>query len=112
MKRPIEIRRGDGRELTIVWSNGEQQHLTGERLRTQCPCAACREARGDDSHAKPLTGGKKSLLRIVESSKVEEIALDKVWPVGNYAIGIRFGDGHDSGIFTFEYLVSLAANTA
>jgi DUF971 family protein len=108
---PLEIRRAGSHGLTIAWSDGNTQELSSEVLRRNCPCAGCREARGDESHAKPLTGerasGKKRSLAIVQNTLQEELDLSTIWGVGQYALGIRWGDGHDSGIYTFEYLKSL-----
>lgn len=81
-------------------------NISSENLRRQCPCAECREKRGDDTHAKPLTGKKRSLA-IVESSLEQELELQEIWAVGQYAIGMRWADGHDSGIYTFEFLREL-----
>ncbi len=108
-KVPVEIKRGDGRLLTITWSDGHIDRLVTENLRKQCPCATCRELRGDTSHAAPLTS-KKGLLRVIESTKEEETLMTKVWPVGNYALGIEWGDGHNSGIYTYQYLEEIAGS--
>jgi DUF971 family protein len=64
--------------------------------------------RGDTTHSKPLTG-KKSLLKIVESSKDEEIRLESIWSVGNYALGVKWGDGHSTGIYTYDNLFTIAS---
>jgi DUF971 family protein len=103
---PIEIKRIKGDGLSIVWSDGRHQSLSNIILRERCPCAFCREARGDESHSKPLTG-KKSPFTILKTTKEEETDLQEVWAVGNYAIGIRWGDNHNSGIYTFAYLYEL-----
>jgi DUF971 family protein len=107
---PTEIKRistATGHSLKITWNDGMVQELSGRTLRQQCPCAACKETRGDTSHAKPLSP-KKSALRIIESTIEEEVNLVQVWGVGNYAVGLRWGDGHDSGIYTFSFLRSLS----
>jgi DUF971 family protein len=41
---------------------------------------------------------------VISSSSEQETDLAAVWAVGNYAVGIRWGDNHDSGIFTYELL--------
>ena len=93
--------------LLITWSDGVQSELSSEQLRRNCPCAGCREMRGDDSHAKPLTGKKRSLT-VIQSSLQQELELVEVWGVGQYAVGIRWADGHGSGIYTFDHLRALA----
>jgi DUF971 family protein len=103
---PREIRRNESNGLVISWTDGLVQEISSATLRSQCPCAECREKRGDDGHSKPLTP-KKRALRVIESSLDQELSLEQIWAVGQYAIGLRWGDGHDSGIYTFEYLRSL-----
>jgi len=103
---PSEIRRNGSTALVITWTDGVVSNISSENLRRQCPCAECREKRGDDTHAKPLTGKKRSLA-IVESSLEQELELQEIWAVGQYAIGMRWADGHDSGIYTFEFLREL-----
>ncbi len=114
---PVEIRRHQEHGLDVRWSNGTESKLSTKVLRTNCPCATCREARGEGSHEKPLSGApvgsggtkKPSLsLRIIDSSIEEELNLAEVWPVGNYAIGLRWGDGHATGIYTYDLLYELS----
>lgn len=93
--------------VALTWADGVRQTIPSEKLRLQCPCAGCREARGDTTHAKPLTG-KKSSLKIISASKEEETKLKSLWAVGNYAVGLEWSDGHNSGIYTYEYLRELA----
>jgi len=108
---PKEIKRLQTSGLRITWSDGAIHEINSEVLRKGCPCAGCREARGDDSHAKPLTGKKRS-LSIVQNTAEDELSLKEIWGVGQYAIGIKWGDGHDSGIYTFDYLRELANVTS
>ena len=52
------------------------------------------------------------MLKVLENSVEESVKLDQLWPIGHYAVGIKFRDGHDSGIFTFELLNQLATNSS
>lgn len=103
---PTEIRRTGTSGLTITWGDGSSSSLSSEVLRRECPCASCKEKRGDTTHAKPLTGKKRS-LSIVENTIEQETSLQEIWAVGQYALGIRWGDGHDSGIYPFALLREL-----
>ena len=105
---PIEIRREPEFGLTIAWSDGNKTRIPKEALRKMCPCASCREARGDESHASPLAPKKSSLLKVIEHTRDQELELKEIWAIGNYALGIEWGDGHNTGIYTYEYLQSLA----
>ena len=104
--QPTEIRRLGPQGISIRWADGITNTISCEKLRKNCPCATCKELRGDTTHSKPLTG-KISSLKIVDSSKEEEIRLEEIWGVGQYAIGMKWGDGHNSGIYTFDTLRAL-----
>lgn len=97
--------------LNLQWSDGRYSTIDSAALRKNCPCAECIEKRGGgESHSKPLSK-KSTLLKVLTATLEEETDLQEVWPVGNYAIGIRWGDKHDSGIFSYEYLLKLTDNT-
>lgn len=104
---PTEIKRLEGRGVSIAWSDAKESVITCETLKRNCPCAHCREKRGETGHSEPLTP-RKTMLRVIESSRDEELRLKKIWPVGQYAIGMEWGDGHQTGIYTFDYLRELA----
>lgn len=107
---PTNIRRLGEKGLEITWSDGITQKIDSEVLRRNCPCAVCREERGDASHAKPLsppTSAKKSLLKVIEHTAEESTRLMQVFAIGNYAIGIEWADKHSTGIYSYSLLVSL-----
>ncbi len=105
-RSPQKVARSND-NLTIEWTDGSCSTIPAIVLRKNCPCAGCRESRGDDSHSKPLTG-KRRALTIIDSSLEQETTLIHVWSVGAYAIGLKWKDGHDSGIYTFELLQQLS----
>jgi DUF971 family protein len=70
-------------------------------LRDGCPCATCREKR---SHPAPPT-----LLPVLSAAETQPLAIRAMKPVGNYAYAISFSDGHDTGIYTIEYLRELGS---
>ena len=107
IRLPRERSEREPSSLEIRWSTGEIVVLPGELVRRHCPCATCQEQRGDLSHSKPLAPKKSSLLRVVEATVEEATQIVQVWPIGNYAIGLRWGDGHDTGIFSFDLLRGL-----
>ena len=105
--KPTEIKRLNEASLRITWENGEIVTLSSKTLRELCPCALCKEQRGDTTHSKPLTS-KPSKLKIVEHTKDESLSLQSVSAVGTYAISLSWGDGHDTGIYTYQYLLELS----
>ncbi|MEZ4754249.1 MAG: DUF971 domain-containing protein [Bdellovibrionota bacterium] len=103
---PTDISRQGASGVRIVWSDGRVDELSSKKLRENCPSAVSKAKRGDQTHDKPLTA-KKSLLNIVEASSEEETSLVRIWGIGNYAIGMEWADGHNTGIYTYPFLREL-----
>lgn len=113
-RQPLELRKISTRGLKITWSDNSSIELASEILRRNCPCAGCREQRGEINHSAPLPTSAKSssLLKVIEHSVSEETQLEEIWAIGNYAIGVKWGDGHSHGIYTYELLDSLCRNNS
>jgi ATP-binding protein involved in chromosome partitioning len=92
--RPVDVRLIGDTELAIPWSDGHQSIYSFHHLRVHCPCAAC---------VDEWTGKKK----VSESQIRPDIRPLDFSPVGRYAIGFRWSDGHSTGIYTFERMRSL-----
>jgi len=87
---PVAIRNIPADErLEIEWDDGSLIRYRHEDLRVQCPCAGCRGHTPDQ--AKVISGK-------------EDVHIQHIEMVGNYAIRIHFDDGHDTGIYSFSYL--------
>lgn len=95
---PTELKRLEGRRLLIVWSDGHRRTYTYAELRENCPCATCRETHG------PPEPHPAELLPVISASEAQPIDITAMAPVGSYAYKISFNDGHDSGIYTFQWL--------
>jgi DUF971 family protein len=110
---PVKLKRlksdsGTGLALSITWSDGNTTRLSAAVLRDNCPCATCDEQRGGQTHANPLGSPRgKGLLKVVNSTAEEGYDLQQIWGIGNYAVGIQWGDGHNSGIYSFKILKEL-----
>ena len=97
MATPTNITRKSEDELEISWDDGQVLTYKVATLREACPCATCREKR----NAQPA---KPDPLQVLSHADVQPPRIVSMKPVGNYAYNIQFGDGHDTGIFTFEFL--------
>jgi DUF971 family protein len=86
----IELHKAS-KTLTLKYAPDEVYHLPAEFLRVHSPSA---EVQG---HGKP----------ILQFGKIG-VGLNKVEPAGQYALKLTFDDGHDSGLFTWDYLYQLA----
>ncbi|MEY3379494.1 MAG: gamma-butyrobetaine hydroxylase-like domain-containing protein [Hylemonella sp.] len=85
------------RVLEIVFSDGAHFHIPFELMRVYSPSA---EVQGHGPGQETLQTGKR------------EVGINALEPVGNYAVQPTFSDGHDSGIFSWEYLYYLGAEQA
>lgn len=81
--------------LIIDWDNEETSSIKLANLRYGCPCAVCVEDKNKKGEGYiPLYNEKETTVASIER-------------IGNYAIGITWKDGHNSGIYNFEYLNKL-----
>jgi DUF971 family protein len=89
--QPVEVRRDvERRTVHITWSDGHASEYPFAHLRGWCPCAACQGHSGDKRF---VAGGNDDLQRIA--------------PVGRYALSFVWGDGHETGIYAYPYLRQL-----
>jgi DUF971 family protein len=93
---PAELRVDHARAtLTIAFDNGETFALPAEYLRVESPSA---EVQGHSSAQKQTVAGKR------------HVKIETLEPIGNYATRIRFDDGHDTGLYSWDYLYELGRN--
>lgn len=105
--QPTSIHRGLNNSLVIGWSDGSSRVYSAGELRKSCPCANCREKNSAEA-SKPVTVGRKgALLPVLSAQEARPLTIEHMRPIGNYAYNISFSDGHDSGLFTFDYLLEL-----
>ena len=88
---------GASRVLEVVFSDGAQFRIPFELMRVYSPSA---EVKGHGPGQEVLQTGKR------------EVTLANLEPVGNYAVKPTFSDGHESGIFTWDYLYDLGQQQA
>ena len=90
---PTELRLDkDKRVLTVTFDDGQSFTLPAELLRVLSPSA---EVQGHSEAQRVTVAGKKA------------VGIVRLEPVGNYAARIVFDDGHDTGLFVWDYLRTL-----
>ncbi len=94
----LDLKKDKG--LTVEWADGTTSYYTIPYLRKYSPSADARQTRREQA-SNPLTVLPASAARTGEI-----VALDAEL-VGNYALRIRFSDGHDTGIYSWSYLRSI-----
>jgi len=93
---PTDIRyHRRSRVLELVYAKHPTAELSAEFLRVASPSA---EVRGHGVGQEVLQYGK------------QQVAISMIQPMGHYAIKLVFDDGHDSGIYTWDYLFHLATH--
>ncbi|WP_339338917.1 DUF971 domain-containing protein [uncultured Oceanicoccus sp.] len=85
------------RLLELIYSDGERYELSCEYLRVYSPSA---EVKGHGPEQEVLQIGKIN------------VSINAIEPVGNYALQLVFSDGHNSGIYSWDYLYQLATHKA
>lgn len=83
--------------LELAWDGETPVRVTYHHLRANCPCATCRDE---------WTG-----KRLLDPATIrQDLKLEGMEPVGNYAVRLSWNDGHSSGLYTWDALHTLAHN--
>lgn len=95
---PTQITLSKPDELTLKWNDGTSTSIQLKVLRDNCPCASCQ--------------GETVLLKTYKPAEQPELpgkyVLKNAQQVGSYALQVVWGDGHQTGIYTWEKLRSLS----
>ena len=93
---PEEIRlTDDGRTLVVTFENGETFTYGAEFLRVTSPSA---EVQGHHPSERKTVPGKKN------------VKITAIEPAGNYAVRLIFDDGHDTGLYSWDFLLETGRN--
>lgn len=96
---PTQIKIENGTHLAIKWDDNTSSRISLKYLREECPCANCK--------------GETILLKTIRPPQQNKNApgryeITNIEIVGGYAAKISWKDGHDTGIYSWEYLLTLA----
>lgn len=92
---PVEIKVKE-KYLQIKWDDNSETTIQLANLRRFCPCAICTSQ--EDTH-------KHDYIKVFSD---EQIVLKSINIVGNYAVGVRWADNHNTGIYDFNYLKKIS----
>jgi DUF971 family protein len=91
MPEPVEVRHERAaRRVVVRWADGHESIYPVDYLRSFCPCAMCQ--------------GHSPETRYLDLHDQELVHLDAV---GNYALGLTWQDGHNTGLYSFRLLREL-----
>ena len=96
MIEPRQIIEESDSELSIIWSDETETKYNAADLRRACPCAGC---------INEWTGEKM----LKAENIADELSFSSISIVGRYALNFHFSDGHETGIYSFDYLRKLSS---
>jgi DUF971 family protein len=95
---PTQIKKTENNSLMVNWNDGKVTEITLTKLRDECPCVNCKgESVLFESYIPIKTPFKAAGF----------YEIDKLESVGNYAISVKWKDGHDTGIYSWDILRNL-----
>ncbi len=96
MIQPVKVKLSSDKFLFIDWNDNNHSSFELTMLRRFCPCAVC------------LADREKQGKNYIPIFGKDQVTVENIKPVGNYALGIKWKDGHDTGIYEYQYLNKLA----
>lgn len=104
---PEHIAISKSRGIEIDWKDGHHSSYSVAVLRDECPCATCAGAHGTPPQKTDFAAPQNQFPMFKPAPKMV-----RVEPVGNYAIRIVWNDGHQAGIYSWDYLRKLCSCAA
>lgn len=95
--QPVRIDVPTPTDLAVEWGDGHTSRYDLEQLRRACSCAECTELRGQGQALWPRPGGPIGL-------EIHDAEL-----IGAWGLSVRWNDGHETGVYTWESLRALCA---
>jgi len=99
--KKVRVKKTEGTGIEIDWKDGHQSAWSFAWLRNACPCATCHEEREKTGRAPGEPKPKEQTLLVLYEAPVRPLEAS---PVGRYALKFSWSDGHESGIYSWEYL--------
>lgn len=99
--KKVRVMKTEGTGVAIEWKDGHASEWSFAWLRNACPCATCHEEREQSGRKPGDPKPKPQTLLVMYEAPVRPV---EVTPVGKYAMKFKWTDGHESGIYSWEYL--------
>ncbi len=97
---PEHIAISKSKGIKIDWKDHHHSDYSLEFLRDACPCASCTGAHGTEPQKTSYSDPPKELFPMYKP----KLKMLNVEPVGAYAMRVDWSDGHNTGIYSFDYL--------
>ena len=95
MIQPVKVTLSVDKFLIVEWNDNLHSSFKLTLLRRFCPCAVC------------LAEREKQGKNYIPIFGKDQVTVESIKSVGNYALGIEWKDGHDTGIYEYQYLQKL-----
>ena len=99
--KSVKVNVTTGTGMDIEWTDGHQSHYVFQWLRDACPCATCEESRKEDHRPRGVPASQPATVFPLYK---EPVRPKEVTPVGRYALNFKWNDGHETGIYSWDYL--------
>jgi DUF971 family protein len=96
----VKLHVSTGQGVDITWADGHESHYDFAYLREECPCATCNDERGKKQTFAAAAPASSAVLPMFKPKPRAQSAT----VMGNYAVQIRFSDGHSTGIYSYDHL--------
>ena len=99
--KKVRVKKTEGTGVEIDWKDGHHSDWNFAWLRNACPCATCHEEREQTGQLPGEPKPKSETLLVLYEAPVIPL---EITPIGKYALKFKWSDGHQSGIYSWEYL--------
>ncbi len=99
--KKVRVMKTEGTGVAIDWRDGHHSSWSFAWLRNACPCASCHEERESSGRRPGAAKPETTALLMMYKAPARPV---EVTPVGKYALKFKWNDGHETGIYSWEYL--------
>lgn len=97
----VRVKKSEGTGVEIDWRDGHKSSWNFRWLRDACPCATCHEEREKSGREPGVPKPKSQALLVMYEEPPRPVSVE---PVGKYALKFKWNDGHEAGIYSWDYL--------
>jgi DUF971 family protein len=97
----VRVKKTEGTGVEIDWRDGHTSAWNFRWLRDACPCATCHDEREKSGREPGDPKPKANTLLMMYEDPPRPV---EVTPVGKYALKFKWNDGHEAGLYSWDYL--------
>ncbi len=97
----VRVKKTEGTGVEIDWRDGHRSSWNFRWLRDACPCATCHDEREKSGREPGEPKPKAQALLVMYEDPARPV---EVTPIGKYALKFKWNDGHEAGLYSWDYL--------